>query len=205
MDRSRPSPSCPRLPVCGSVQSIRPDWTEPYRGPGSSGLGELLLTPPPVARRLLLHPVGWELPDVSGRQEVHHRLVAHLHGEHLRDLHVTASARSPSRCLPHLFPERLLPVFPSDAVAEEMFPRLGRPPASAAAPPACIVVSVSEPFYVRGHWRVSGLRSAESRCQCLHAILWDGSLAPSFALQPVAVVFVAFVSLSFSLRRRLCF
>jgi len=46
MDRSRPSPSCPRLPVCGSVQSdlpIRPDWTEPYRGPGSSGLVESLV------------------------------------------------------------------------------------------------------------------------------------------------------------------
>jgi len=75
--------------------------------------------------------------------------IALLHGEQLRDLHVSASARSPSRCLPHLFPERLLLVFPSAAVAEEMFPRLGRRPASAAAPPAFVVVSVSEPFQVR--------------------------------------------------------
>jgi hypothetical protein len=53
MDRSRPSPSSPRLPVCGPVQSdlpIRPDWTEPYRGPGSSGLVEsLILMPPELA------------------------------------------------------------------------------------------------------------------------------------------------------------
>jgi len=67
MDQSRPEPSSPvqvqsnpsrypglgytfpvispRLPVCGPVQSdlpIRPDWTEPYRGPGSSGLVESL-------------------------------------------------------------------------------------------------------------------------------------------------------------------
>jgi hypothetical protein len=45
MDWSRPSPSSPRLRVCGSVQSdlpIRPDWTEPYRGSGSSGLVESL-------------------------------------------------------------------------------------------------------------------------------------------------------------------
>jgi hypothetical protein len=45
MDRSRPNPSSPRLPVCGSVQSdlpIRPDWTEPYRSLGLSGLVESL-------------------------------------------------------------------------------------------------------------------------------------------------------------------
>jgi len=55
MDRSRPSPSSPRLPVCGLVQSdlpIRPDWTEPYRGPGSSGLVESLV---PRSLRLDLH------------------------------------------------------------------------------------------------------------------------------------------------------
>jgi hypothetical protein len=69
---------------------------------------------------------GRELPDISGRQEVHHRFIALLHGEQLRDLHVSASARSPSRRFPHLFPERFLLVFPSAAVAEEMFPRLGR-------------------------------------------------------------------------------
>jgi hypothetical protein len=53
---------------------------------------------------------------------------------------VSASARSPSHCFPHLFPEHFLLVFPSVAVAEEMLPRLGRRPASAAAPPAFVVV-----------------------------------------------------------------
>jgi hypothetical protein len=85
-------------------------------------------------RLLLLRPLGRELPDISGRQEVHHRFITLFHGEQLRDLHVSASARSPSRCFPHLFPERSLLVFPSVAVAEEVFPRLGRRPASAAAP-----------------------------------------------------------------------
>jgi hypothetical protein len=106
-------------------------------------------------RLLLLHPLptgscssarfGRKLPDISGRQEVHHRFVSFLHGEQLRDLHVSASAHFPSRRFSHLFPDRFLLVFPSAAVAEEMFPRLGRP-ASATAPPAFVVVSVSEPF-----------------------------------------------------------
>jgi hypothetical protein len=96
---------------------------------------------------LLLCTFGRELPDIGSSQEVHHRLIALLHGEQLRDLHVSASARSPSRCFPHLFPERLLLVSPSAAVAEEMLPRLGcRTASAAAAPPAFIVVSVSEPF-----------------------------------------------------------
>jgi hypothetical protein len=88
---------------------------------------------------------GRELPDISGHQEVHHRFIAFLHGEQLRDLHVSASARFPSRRFSHLFPEHFLLVIPSAAVAEEMFPCLGRS-ASAAAPPAFVVVSVSEPF-----------------------------------------------------------
>jgi hypothetical protein len=47
-----------------------------------------------------LHPttsIGWELPDLSGRQDVHHRLVALFYGKELRDLHVPASARSLAR------------------------------------------------------------------------------------------------------------
>ena len=95
---------------------------------------------------LLLRTFGRELPEVSSRQEVHHHFVALLHGEQLRDLHVSASARSPSRGFVHLFPERLLLVSPSAAVAEEMLPRLGYRPASAAAPPAFVVVSQSEPL-----------------------------------------------------------
>jgi len=45
MDQSKLSPSSPRLPVCGSVQSdllVGLDWTEPYPGPGSTGLVESL-------------------------------------------------------------------------------------------------------------------------------------------------------------------
>jgi len=95
---------------------------------------------------LLLRTFGRELPDIGGSQEVHHCLIALLHGEQLRDLHVSASARSPSRCFPHLFPERFLLVSPPAAVAEEMLPRLGNRPTSAAAPPAFVVVSVSELF-----------------------------------------------------------
>ena len=106
------------------------------------------------ARRLLfLRPLpagssssvyfGRELPDISSRQEVHHRFIALLHGEQLRDLHVSASACSPPSRFSHLFPEHFLLVFPSAAVAEEMFPRLGYRPASAAAPPALVIISVS--------------------------------------------------------------
>jgi hypothetical protein len=62
-------------------------------------------------RLLLLRTFGRELPDISSYQEVHHRFIALLHGEQLRDLHVSASARSPSRCFPHLFLERFLLVF----------------------------------------------------------------------------------------------
>ena len=72
---------------------------------------------------LLLRTFGRELPDIGSYQEVHHCLIALLHGEQLRDLHVSASARSPSRCFLHLFPERFLLVSPSAAVAEEMLPR----------------------------------------------------------------------------------
>jgi hypothetical protein len=61
-------------------------------------------------------------------------------------LHVSASARSTSHCFSHTFSERLQLEFPLAAVAEEMFPHLGRHPASAAAPPAFVIVSVSELF-----------------------------------------------------------
>jgi len=95
---------------------------------------------------LFLRMFGRELPDIGSNQEVHHHLITLLHGEQLRDLHVSASARSPSSCFSHLFPGRLLLVSPSAAVAKEMLPRLGYRPASTGAPPAFIVVSVAEPF-----------------------------------------------------------
>jgi len=103
----------------------------------------LVLTPPPVARRLLLllfRTFGREVPDLGRYQEVHHCLIALLHGEQLRDLHASASARSPSRCCPHPFPQRFLLVSPSAAVEEEMLPRLGYSPTSAAAPPSFVVI-----------------------------------------------------------------
>jgi len=89
---------------------------------------------------------GLELPDISSRQKVHHRFIALLHGEQLRDLHVSASACSPLCRFSHLFPGHFLLVFPSATVAEEMFPHLGRHPASAAAPPPFVFISVSEAF-----------------------------------------------------------
>ena len=65
-------------------------------------------TPPPLSQPLrLLHTApssGWELPDFSSRQEVHHRLVALFHGKQLRDLHVSASARFPARRFSHRLP-----------------------------------------------------------------------------------------------------
>jgi len=148
---------------------------------------------------------GRELPDTSGRQEVHHHLVAFLYGEKLRDFHVSASARSPSSCLPHLLPERSLLVSPLAVVAEEILLHLGYRPASAAAPPALVVVSVSELFYTRPHWRVSGLQLVEPGCQRLHTVHWDGSLVSCIAFQSIAVVLTAFLGLPLSLRCRLCF
>jgi len=89
------------------------------------------------------HSLGRELPDFSICQEVHHRFIALLHGKELRDLHVSASARFPSRCLPHRYPEYFLQVFSPAAVTEEVLPRLGHPP---FAPPAFVVLSATESF-----------------------------------------------------------
>ena len=92
---------------------------------------------------LLLRTSGRELLNITSYLEVHHRLIALVHGEQLRDLHVSAFARSSSCCFPHLFPECLLLVFPSAAVAEEMLQRLDYSPVSAAAPPGFVVDSES--------------------------------------------------------------
>jgi hypothetical protein len=89
---------------------------------------------------------GRGVPDISSRQEVHHLVIALLHGEQLRDLHASASACTPPSRFSNLFPEHSLLVFPSAAVVEEMFPRLGHRPVSATASPAFVDVSVSEPF-----------------------------------------------------------
>jgi len=105
-----------------------------------------------------------ELPDVSGRQEVHDRLDALLHGEQLRDFQVSASARSPFRRFSHFFPQCPLLVFPSATEAEELLLRLGYGPASATARQAFAVVSVSERFKVRPHCLMTGLQSVEPGC-----------------------------------------
>jgi len=148
-----------------------------------------------------LHSSGRKLPDVSSCQEVHHRFVAFLHGKQLRDLHMSASAHFPARCLPHRFPEHLLLVFPSPAVAEEVFPCLDYS-TSIAARPAFVVVSVPEPFQVRAYRRVPRLQLIESGHQWIHTSHWDRSLAPGLALQSVAAVLAALVGLPLCLCHR---
>jgi len=115
------------------------DWSEPGPKISRTGLDWTWMDPVRTGplldwwnHCLLLRTFGRELPDIGSYQEVHHRLIALLHGEQLRDLHVSASARSPSRCFPHLFPECFLLVSPPAAVAEEMLPCLGYRPTSAA-------------------------------------------------------------------------
>jgi len=90
-----------------------------------------------------IHSFGQELPNVSSCPEVHHRLVACLHGEQLRNLHVSASAQFPAHHLPHRFPEHFLLVFLPGAVAKEMFSRV-HCSVSASAPPALVIFLVSE-------------------------------------------------------------
>jgi hypothetical protein len=146
---------------------------------------------------------GWKFPNMGGRQEVHHRLVAWLDANQLRDFHLCASAHTPLCHFPQFFCDRLLLVFLLAAVAKEMFPCLGRV-ATATFTPAFVIDTVSDPFLVHAHCPVAGLQSVEPGFQRLHAVHWDGSLAPSFACQPVALMFAAFVSLPLSIPCRLC-
>jgi hypothetical protein len=108
-----------------------------------------VLIPPPGARRLLLlllRTLGRELPNIGGYQQVYHRFISLLHGDQLRDLHMSVSARSLSCRIPHLLSECCLLVFLSAAVAEEMLPHLAYRPTSAKTPREFVIVSVSEPF-----------------------------------------------------------
>jgi hypothetical protein len=64
-DWSRPSPSSPRLPGLGSVQSdltVGPDRTEPYPRPGPSGLVESLLSGIPYMDAI---STGWVLAVIA--------------------------------------------------------------------------------------------------------------------------------------------
>jgi hypothetical protein len=99
----------------------------------------LLLRPLPTGSASFVH-LAWEPPEISSLKEVHRRSFAILQGEQLGDLDLSASARSPSHCLPHLVPEPSLLVSLSAAAGEEMLTRLGYHPASAAAPPALVIV-----------------------------------------------------------------
>jgi len=95
-----------------------------------------------------------ELPDVHGRQEVHHRHVIYLHGQQLRHLCSPASASFPARCFSHLLPELPLLVFPPAAVMEEMLQCLAH---HSPAPPALVILSVSESFLVSSGRRMPAL------------------------------------------------
>jgi hypothetical protein len=138
-------------------------------------------------------------PDLSGRQKVHHRLVALLYGEKLRDLHVPESPRFPACFLSHCFPECLLLVIPSAAVAGEVLPRLGYGPST---PPAFVVVSVAEPLQVDSSGRMPRLQSVEPGSQRFHACHRDRSLRPCLALESEAEVFAGPVGLPMRLRCR---
>jgi hypothetical protein len=146
-----------------------------------------------------------KLPDISGCYEIYHRFIPFLNEEQLRDQHMSASARSPSHCFSHRFPECFLLVFPSAAVSEAMFPHLGRHHASTAAPPGFIVVLVSEACQLIAYCHVFGLQSVEPDCQKLYTFHWDGSFASSLAFQPVAWMFIEFIGLLVSLCHGLCY
>jgi len=117
---------------------------------------------------------------------------------------MSASARSPSHPYSYIVPEHLLLVFLSAAVAEEMFPRLSCP-ASTAPLQEYGIVLVFELFQVRAHSAVLALRMVVSGCQRLHAIHWDGSVAPRFAILPVALMLAAFISRPFRPHRHVGF
>jgi hypothetical protein len=157
--------------------------------------------PPPSLQALCpLHTApsfGGKFPDLSGCQNVHHRLVALLYGEKLRNLHMPASAHFPACCLSHCFPECLLLVCPSAAVVEEVIPRMGHSP---SIPPAFVVISMTEPLYVDCSGRMPILQSLEPGGQRIHACHRDSSLGLHLALESVAEVLGVLGRLPFRLR-----
>jgi len=98
------------------------------------------LSPPPDGSDPSLH-YRRELPIICSGQQVHHSVIALIHVQQLGDVHVLALACSAFSVFSHDFPEHFLLVLSSAAVAEEMFPCLGNPAASAPVPPAFVVVS----------------------------------------------------------------
>jgi len=87
----------------------------------------------------------WKLPNLSGRQEVHHQLVVLFYHKKLRDLHVLASPCFPAHHLSHCLPLYSLAVSPLAAVAEDVFPRVEHSPST---PPAFAIISVAKPVKV---------------------------------------------------------
>ena len=134
---------------------------------------------------LLLHMLGWKLPDIGSYQEGHHPLIALLHGEQLRDLQVSASARTPSCCNPHLFQS----VFCWSLLRLQWWKRCSHVWATVLPPPLhCQHSSASQCQTrfryipkVHSHWRVSTFQWVEPGYQWCRTIHWDGSLAPRFA------------------------
>jgi len=158
--------------------------------------------------RIGSHPFlhfGRKLPDIGSYQKEHHRFIALLHGDQLRDLRVSASACSPPSRFSHLFPEHFQLAFPLAAVTEEMFPNLGHHPACATAPPALVQVYVTKLFYVHALWFMSRFQSVDPGCQRLHTVHCDGSLASHFAFQLMAMMLIAFVGLPLGHGCHLCF
>ena len=142
-----------------------------------------------------LHPAasfGRRVPDLSGRQEVHHRLFGLFYCYKLGNLHVPASARFPACCLSLSLAECLLLVVPSAAVAEEVLPRLGHSPST---PPVFIVISVAKPLWVDSSGCMPGLQSVERGGQRLYACDGDRAFGPHRALESVPEVLAALVGL----------
>ena len=115
---------------------------------------------------------------------------------------MSASARFPACGISHCLPEYCLRVFPSAAVADEMLPRLY---CSLSAPPAYVVLSMPKLFSVRSSRGMPAHQSIEPCSQWLHACHWDGSVASGIALQRIAVVLGAPLSLPHCLCRRSSF
>jgi hypothetical protein len=87
---------------------------------------------------MLLREVWRELPDVSNCHEDHHHFVALLDGKWLRNIYISASTRFPSSGVSLRLPKRFLLDFSSDAVVEEMLPRVLW---SASAQPVFVILS----------------------------------------------------------------
>jgi len=84
-------------------------------------------------------------------------------------------------------------------MAEEVFLHLGRRPASAAAPPTFVVLSVAEQFLVDSSGSMPALQSVKLGSQRYNAWHQNRSLGLRLALESVAEVLAALVGLSLCL------